>query len=134
MKGKTIPGSMRDYKKDKIRFEKYLMGIINKYSPILLLQRHTFEIEKGTENLKATMECVCNYPYLNATIKYSDKAVKEWKEGKDIIPYIVHEMCHLHTDPLYCKAINRYVSKDEILDERENLTDLICNIVIKNKI
>lgn len=118
---------------DNIELEKHVMGIIEKYTPILLLQRHTFEIKKGTKNPEALAECIFNYPYLNATIHYSDKCVKEWNEGKDIVPYIVHEMCHLITDPLYAKATSRYVSKDEIEDERENLTDLICNIIIKGK-
>lgn len=110
------------------------MGVIEKYIPILLLQRHTFEVEKGTEDQKSFMECVPNYPYLNATLKYSNECVKDWKKGKDIVPYILHEMCHLITESLYVKAIRRYSGKDEILDERENLTDLICNIVVKNKL
>jgi len=77
------------------------------------------------------MECKVSYPYLNVIIDYSDKAYQEWIKGKDMIPYIVHEMCHPITDPLYCKANERYVSKNEILDERELLTDYICNIVLR---
>jgi len=89
------------------------------------------QIEKIANSI---LECVFNYPYLNVTIKYSDKVVDKWKNGKDIVPYLVHEMCHPITDPLYTKANSRYVSVDEILAEREKLTDYICNIVIKNKI
>ncbi len=117
------------------KFKQYVMGIIEKYTPILLLQKYTFEIKKGgLEDPKAFMESLYNYPYLNATIKYSDECIKEWKDRKNIIPYIVHEMCHLITDPLYTKATTRYASRSEIEDERENLTDLICNIIIKMKI
>lgn len=76
------------------------------------------------------MECVFNYPYLNVTINYSEKALKEWSSGKDMTPYVVHEMCHPITDPLYAKATARYTSRDEITDERELLTDLICNIAL----
>jgi len=114
--------------------EKYIMNVIEKYIPILLLQRHTFEVKKGVEDQKSFMECLPNYPYLNATISYSKECVKGWKKGKDVVPYIVHELCHLITEPLYAKGIGRYATKDEILDEREELTDLICNIVIKNKL
>lgn len=118
--------------KDKI--EQYIMEIIEKYTPILLLQRHIFEIEKAPASQKAFMECLSNYPCLDATIRYSEECITEWKKGKDIVPYILHEMCHLLTEPLYTKAVYRYVTKDEISDERENLTELICNIIIKNKL
>jgi hypothetical protein len=115
------------------KFEAYCYKLIEKYSKILLLDKHIFELKYGTENKDSIMECVFNYPYLNVTIKYGDKMLKMFKEKKDIIPYLVHELCHPITDPLFCKANERYSSKDEILDERERLTDYICNIVIKNK-
>lgn len=121
-------------KQTQKKFEDFLMKLINRYSKVLLLDKHTFELHYGTEYKESLMECVFNYPYLNVTINYSDKVMDKWKNGKDIIPYLVHEMCHPITDPLYSKAISRYVSKDEILDEREKLTDYICNIVIKNKL
>ncbi len=115
-------------------FEKYVYKIIKKYTKILLLDKHTFELNYGLEHPKAIMECVFNYPYLNVTINYGENALKKWKEKKNIIPYIVHEMCHPITDPLYCKAGQRYTVETEILDEREKLTDYICNIVIKNNL
>ena len=115
-------------------FEKYLYNVIKKYSKILLLDKHTFDLKYPCETKGAKMECVFNYPYLNVTINYSDEVIKQWKNKENIIPYIVHEMCHPITDPLYCKATTRYVGHGEILDERERLTDYICNIVIKNKI
>lgn len=116
------------------KFEEYLTKLINKYSKILLLDKHTFELHYGVYEQNSLMECVFNYPYLNVTINYGDKVMEKWVNGKDIKPYLVHEMCHPITDPLYSKATSRYVSKDEILDEREKLTDYICNIVIKNKL
>lgn len=121
-------------KKEKIEIEEYLMKLINKYTKILLLDKHTFEIHYGVENKASLMECVFNYPYLNVIINYSDQLVEGWRNKKDITPYLVHEMCHPITDPLYTKANSRYVSLDEVLAERERLTDYICNIVIKNKL
>lgn len=112
-----------------LKVEKEVMAIIKKYQPILLLNRNTFTLKYGTENPNSLMECVCNYPYLNVTLKYSDGLA----ERKDKVPYVVHEMCHVITDPLFVKAIDRYSGKTEILDERELLTDYICNIVIINK-
>lgn len=77
------------------------------------------------------MECKYNYPYLNVTIRYSEEFEERWGKGEDMTPFIVHEMCHPITDPLYSKATERYASNTEILDERENLTDYICNIALK---
>ncbi len=115
-------------------FEKYVYGVIKKYSKILLLDKHTFELKYPTGDAESLMECIFNYPYLNVTVLYSDKVLKKWKKKEDVVPYIVHEMCHPITDPLYSKAVERYVSKNEILDEREKLTDYICNIIIKNNL
>jgi len=114
-------------------FEKYLKKVIKKYSKILLLDKHTFEIKYGCHSDKAMMECVFNYPYLNVILNYSDSVIDKWKKKKDIIPYIVHEMCHPITDPLYGKAVDRWQVESAVLDEREKLTDHICNIVIKNE-
>lgn len=111
--------------------EKEILKIVGKYQSILLLNRNTFEIRYGTESKTALMESVFNYPYLNVILKYSDDLIKRWEKGENIVPYVVHEMCHTITDPFYAKAISRYVTKDEITDERELLTDYICNIVIK---
>lgn len=118
---------------DKKKIEKYIFSIIAKYREVLLLQRHTFELEYPTKSKEALAECVCNYPYLNVRIRYSEKLVEDWKKGRDIVPFIVHEMCHVITDPIYCKSIARFASERDLLDERELLTDYICNIAIINR-
>lgn len=116
----------------KQKLEKEVWRIINKYIPILFLQNFTFKLVYGCESKRAYAECKFVYPYLNAEIRYSDFFITElWGKGIDIEPYVVHEMCHLITDPLYSKAISRYVTDDEIRDEREKLTDYICNIALK---
>ena len=112
-------------------FEIYIQSLIDKYIPILMIQRHTVEIKSGTKSDTAYFEFNYNYPYLNQTICYSDKAFKEWAEGKDAEPYILHELCHTLTDPLYSKAVDRYIGKNEVEDERERLTDHICSIILK---
>jgi len=111
-----------------------VLSIIKKYQPILLLNRNTFEIKYPVSNNEAVAECESNYPYLNVTIRIGDKLIKMLNDGEDVEPYIVHELCHVITDPLYYKAIYRYTTKDEINDERELLTDYICNIIIINKL
>lgn len=120
----------KEIKKTTKEFEKYILNIIDKYSPILLLDRHTFEVRGGAQ--KGLMECLFSYPYLNIIIQYSTDAFEDWKKGKDMVRYIVHEMCHPITDPIYSKALSRFLTREEIEDERENLTDLISHIVLKN--
>ena len=77
-----------------IKLEKKIMKIVRQYQPILLLQRNTFELKYGTENPKAYMECLFNYPYLNVTLHYSDEFIKKYKKNEDIIHYVVHEITH----------------------------------------
>lgn len=63
--------------------------------------------------------------------KKNDVALQYFREGVDLTPYILHELCHLLTDPFYAKATNRYATHTEINDERELLTDIMCNIILK---
>src|SRR3990167_8791858 len=120
--------------KNNIKFEKVVYKIIEKYQKILLLDKHTILLKYSTENRKAIMECIFNYPYLNVTLKYGDKALEMWKDKENIVPFVIHELCHPITDPLYSKATDRHATQNEINDEREKLTDYICNIVFKNKL
>jgi len=131
-------------KKRKTRkdFETYLLKIIGKYVPILLLQKNTFKIRKSEvsdwEDHPAFdtsyFGCLFNYPYSDVTIIYSEEAFNDWvRENTDMESFIIHEMCHVLTDPLYSKATKRYITKEAIEDEREILTDHICNIVLKRE-
>jgi len=125
---------MKKKKNKNIKLEKLIKSIIDKYAKILLLDKHTIELHYGVKGRDSLMETTFNYPYLDVNIHYGVNLIQYWKEGKDIIPIVVHELCHPITDPLYGKASARYVSIDEITDEREKLTDYISNIVIKNNL
>jgi hypothetical protein len=118
------------YSMTKKEIEKSMMSLINKYKKILLLDNFTFKLRDKTENENAYAECVNCYPYLNARINYNQKLIEEDKYNK-LEEIVVHELCHLITDPLYNKAVSRFSAKAEIEDERERLTDYICNIVLK---
>lgn len=52
-------------------------------------------------------------------------------DKEEALATLIHEYIHPLTDPLYCKARSRYVTHDELNDEREALTDHIANIIIK---
>ena len=110
-------------------FEREVTGLINKYQKILLLHRHTIKLVKGVDHKDSFLDCKFRYPYLDAKIGYSEDAFNSWKSGKSIENYLIHELCHIITDPLYAKATSRYVTSAEIEDERENVTDHISNII-----
>ena len=117
-----------------MKIEKQFVDWIKKqikiYKPILGLDLQNVDVERGDCEF---MDITCAYPYIDNTIKYSDKAIDAWRKGELLSDRILHELCHIITDPLYCKAIVRYVGKHEIEDERENLTDKI-SIIIRNLI
>ena len=99
------------------------------YSKPLNLSNQRILVEFGDKT--SFLEITCTYPYLEPTIRFSERAFNEWGEGKMYKDRILHELCHIITDPLYCKAVSRYASKDEIEDERERLTDTLC-VIIRN--
>lgn len=117
--------------KTKKDFENYINKVIKKYTPILLLGKYKFEIENKCDD-HAAMQCTSNYPYLDIIIGYSDDIYRGWAKGDDVLQIIIHEMCHAITHVIYMKALDRFVSKKELNDEYEHLTDLIANIVYKN--
>lgn len=106
---------------------------ISYYSPILGLELISISIEKTD---KYYMAMKSNYPYVDPTLYYKNEAYKDWTDGKLLKDRILHEMVHVVTDPLFCKAGRRFISESELDDERERLTDTIAAIIrrIDNKI
>ncbi len=115
-------------KKTRKQFEKYIARVVDKYQKILLLQNHSISVK--CDGGDAYFTCLHAYPYLNEVITYNNKAFKDWVSGVNMKEFIVHEVCHALTDPLYNKALKRYIAPDEVEHERERLTDHICNIVL----
>lgn len=122
-------------KKSVKGFEAYIVKTIERFIPILLLQKYTFEVEPIEDaGAQPHYECSFNYPYLKVSIRYSKRSFEDWRKGVDQTYHIIHELCHVITDPFYAKAVSLYKSKGEIEDEREALTDHICAIVFKQTI
>lgn len=122
---------------NKKEFEKWALKELLKLQKILLLDDHyPVEIEYGTAQANSYADCKFTYPYKSVTIGYSDQMLKDFKGKKylQIKNSLAHEMCHVFTDPLYAKACNRFVSRNEIEDEREQLVEHIANIVLKHKL
>lgn len=117
--------------KTEKEFKKWIEKQIKYYKPYLDINLQDITVIKG-KNTKY-MEITTTYPYLEPVIKYSDSALNQWKSGilkKDII---LHELCHILTDPLYNKSLSRFVGENEIEDEREKLTDTIT-VILNNLI
>ena len=104
--------------------------MFEKYKPVLFLEKYHLSVEKHEETYMASK---FNYPYLDITIHYSTKSFETWKKDKrDSERRIIHEFCHTITDPYYCVTTDRYISKNQLEDARERLTDHIAQIVNKH--
>lgn len=117
-------------------FEKWAMPRLEKLQKIFLVEDHTpLTFEYNTKKPKVS-ECQYSYPYKSIAIRYSDYALEDWgkKNYEGVGRMLAHEMAHVVTDPFYTKAIDRYVGKQEIEDERERLTDHVANMVMKAKL
>lgn len=119
-------------KKQK-KFEKWAMEILTKYHNLLLLQDRLLHFKYNEKLQRSLATHDFNYPYKETRINYSKDLYENWERGEydDVKAVLIHELCHSLTDPLYGKATNRYVTSDEINDEREALTDHISNIIVK---
>lgn len=117
-------------------FEAWAMPVLQKLQTVMLLHDHAPLKIELKQKMKALAEFQISYPYKSLHIRYSPDVLEmfEKKEFEELKGVLSHELSHALTDPLYCKATNRYVGKQEIEDERERLTDHIANIVLKNKL
>jgi hypothetical protein len=109
--------------------------VIGEYQKKLLLDRHDIGFEATSET--SFMECAFRPPYLDTVIRYNPGAVKKYWVKKDLKALkhaLVHELCHLLSDPFYDKAAERYVGKSDLEKERETMTDHIAMIIYKSGI
>lgn len=114
-----------------------MVKMLEKAQKVLLLEDFTpLTIEYGCKSPNAHAECVLQYPYKSITVRYGKDLLDDWCASKrdEVKAVLIHEMCHPITDPLYCKASERWVGRNEIEDERERLTDHIANIIIKQNL
>lgn len=121
-------------KRDK-QFEAWARPILLKAQKKLLVEEFVpLELVPSDEHPQLAFG-LC-YPYKDAKVYYGPDAIRIFKQRRFeyLKKALVHEICHALTDPIYCKAGSRYISKDELEDERERLTDHLANLIIKNKL
>jgi hypothetical protein len=107
-------------------FEEWIREQIKYYAPILGIGKFNIGIKKHNCEY---MEMTYSYPYMDYDLRYSKKALKAWEDGYLKRDRVLHELCHIITDPLYGKALERCITKEGIEDERERLTDHLAMIV-----
>lgn len=111
--------------------EKYLNNELKRLQKVLLLNDFYLNDVEYRKDLEGYLETAFLYPYKIIEIRYSDLVIRDWKEGKRKFKHeLIHELCHSITDPLYSVAWDRWVTKDQINNERERVTDNIANLVI----
>lgn len=112
------------------QYEKWIREMFNKYKSVLFIEKYHLKMEKKDTGYLASE---FNYPYLDINIFYTEKSFKDWKKDKkDHERRMIHEFCHTITDPFYCCSTDRYVTKPQLEDARERLTDHIAQIVNKH--
>jgi len=109
-------------------FIKWIEEQIDFYKPFLGIELQNIKVEKDLIDTPY-LTILVTYPYLDPTIRFGKTAIHDFQNGKLKKDRILHELCHILTDPLYCKSLQRIVSKEEIEDERERLTDTIAAII-----
>ena len=114
-------------------FMEAMDGMIIDYKDALGLRNyHIGHDERDTGDQYLSMEFT--YPYTCGTIFYSPDFKKQLTEDPshpELKRRVLHEMCHIITDPLYAKALNRHCSRSELEDERERTTDVIANAIFR---
>jgi len=113
--------------KTKRDFIKWIKKEIERLKPILGLE--IYEIKVVEKQDIGYLDVKFNYPYIDTTIGFNNNAYLDWKIGELRADVVLHELLHMITDPLYAKAVTRYVGKQEIEDERERLTDTLTGII-----
>ncbi len=114
------------------QLKKWIEVIYDKYKGVLFIEKYHLKSRPNEKDEDYYLASRFNYPYLDLTIIYSDKFIKDWKADKiDAERRLIHEFCHAITDPFYATVID-WPTKKKIEDERERLNDHIAQIVNKH--
>jgi len=116
-------------KKKQKQFEDWANKELKRLQSVLKLD--SYRLEKIKPSGDDASRCIYRYPYREIHVEYSEKLLEDFFGGNKryCIDVLVHELFHAVTDPFYSKAVSRYISKDDMEDEREHLVDHLTNIV-----
>lgn len=114
------------------QYKKWIEQMFDKYKAVLFIEKYHLKSRMTTKEEDLFLASKFNYPYLDVTIIYSEKAMEDWrKDKKDAERRLVHEFCHVVTDPFYSVVMN-WPAKNAVEEARERLTDHIAQIVNKH--
>lgn len=118
--------------KEEKEYKKWIEQMYKKYAPILFIEKYNLKSRMQTIDEDYLLASKFNYPYLDATIIYSQKAIEDWKKDKkDAERRLIHEFCHIITDQFYGTVTN-WPSKVQLEEARERMNDHIAQIVNKH--
>jgi hypothetical protein len=116
--------------KEEKEYQKWVVKMYDKYKSILFIEKYELKVEKDKKDRYLASRF--NYPYLDATILYSEDAIKDWKKDKVAAERrLIHEFCHIITDPFYA-VVTAWPSKGALEEARERMNDHIAQIVNKH--
>lgn len=116
----------------KTKKEKYIFELIDKYRKIFQVENHEFDVvfaDKKENMPLADIDHEQNYQRI--TIKIYPILME--KGLNDIRETLIHEFCHILTDPICNQAHNlfsgKFVTQEQIMYNNEMSTSMIANIL-----
>lgn len=121
-----------------MKFEEYVTRILNGMQFYMCLSEYTLEIEfPETDNDGAFAEIKTDVVYLNANIRIYPVSKKLYEQKKyfQVFSHLVHELCHILTEPMNLE-LSKYVVKGEdntlLIDITERQTQRITIAFVRN--
>lgn len=124
------------------KYRSFVRNIASICQRVMFLNLYTIDIEypqaskkeKRDDGNSCVAEIYTNHRYYSACITLYPETFQRWKrKGKrSVADAIVHEFCHIITDPLYKRAYqtSNNENADFLEDLREQTTQHIANIVM----
>lgn len=119
-------------KTKKAQFEKWADGELLRYRKILLQEdKHLYSITPSGDESKSYS--YTRFPYKDIKIEYGEAVYDMWKSGKksEASRILLHEMIHPIVDPIMKYATDRFVTRETLVDQMEQLTDHFTNVIDK---
>jgi hypothetical protein len=120
----------RRYRKHVERLCEYVRGL-------LYCEEYTYLIEFDDENTDTedtAAEIDIDAVYLNYSLRFTDRCRRDFhsKKYRDLFETIVHEHCHLLTQPLYnwIVLVKNPNNAGAICGDWERQTQRVCNVIM----
>ncbi len=119
-------------KLEQKKFEEYANKKLKSLQKKLLLEHHFLKPIRYDPTIEATANYTLDYPYRDIRIKYGDGMRDAWVNGDraSVDQYLTHEICHVLTDGLMKKALERNTSEEEIRDQLEQTNEHLTKLVL----